>query len=231
MTTNASAVGNRIGIRAGEGIISESQGNKDDAAIPLTTHGIEQANQAGSCILDVVSGHGSSEKWKVYFYVSPYVRTRSTLQEIGRTFPRNSVLGVKEECRVREQDFGNFQVAQRMKRWYRRRTKRSERPGAGKRVESIRLDDREKQNEIRIWPKKKQGYGYHDRSPSIKKNLYKSLRVSGAFKHPKYAGIENDIAFLIENDDDSQFNHTKPEPNQGERDRRVGTGNQYHQQH
>ncbi|KAK4343827.1 hypothetical protein RND71_036921 [Anisodus tanguticus] len=79
--------------------------------------------------------------------------------------------------------------------WYRRRTKRSERPGAGKRVESIRLDDREKQNEIRIWPKKKQGYGYHDRSPSIKKNLSKSLRVSGAFKHPKYAGIENDIAF------------------------------------
>ncbi|TMX00515.1 hypothetical protein EJD97_000662, partial [Solanum chilense] len=42
---------------------------------------------------------------------------------------------------------------------------------------------------------------YHDRSPSIKKNLSKSLHVSGAFKHPKYAGIENDIAFLIENDD------------------------------
>ena len=71
--------------------------------------------------------------------------------------------------------------------------------GAGKRVESIRLDDREKQNEIRIWPKKKQGYGYHDRSPSIKKNLSKSLRVSGA--HPKKAGVVNDIAFLIENDD------------------------------
>nr|AUD57061.1 ribosomal protein S3 [Amphidasya ambigua] len=73
--------------------------------------------------------------------------------------------------------------------------------GAGKRVESIRLDDREKQNEIRIWPKKKQRYGYHDRSPSIKKNLSKSLRVSGAFKHPKYAGVVNDIPFLIENDD------------------------------
>nr|UJP68203.1 ribosomal protein S3 [Dichondra micrantha] len=73
--------------------------------------------------------------------------------------------------------------------------------GAGKRVESIRLDDREKQNEIRIWPKKKQGYGYHDQSPSIKKTLSKSLRVSGAFKHPKYAGIVNDIAFLIKNDD------------------------------
>nr|ULQ69241.1 ribosomal protein S3 [Ecdeiocolea monostachya] len=66
--------------------------------------------------------------------------------------------------------------------------------GAGKRVESI---DREKQNEIRIWPKKKSGYGYHDRSPSRKKNFSKSLRVSGAFKHPKYAGVvnENNIAF------------------------------------
>nr|WRQ16457.1 ribosomal protein S3 [Melia azedarach] len=72
--------------------------------------------------------------------------------------------------------------------------------GARKRVESIRLDDREKQNERRIWPKKKQRYGYHDRPPSIKKNLSKLLRVSGAFKHPKYAGVVNDIAFLIEND-------------------------------
>ncbi|TMX03612.1 hypothetical protein EJD97_015482, partial [Solanum chilense] len=57
------------------------------------------------------------------------------------------------------------------------------------------------QNEIRIWPKKKQGYGYHYRSPSIKKNHSKSLCVSGAFKHPKYSGIENDIAFLIKNED------------------------------
>nr|ULQ70009.1 ribosomal protein S3 [Typha sp. 11CS3675] len=76
--------------------------------------------------------------------------------------------------------------------------------GAGKRVESIRLDDREKQKEIRIWPKKMQRYGYHDRSPSRKKNFSKSLRVSGAFKHPKYAGVLNDIAFLIENDDSSR---------------------------
>jgi len=77
--------------------------------------------------------------------------------------------------------------------------------GAGKRVESIRLDDREKQNEIRIWPKKKQRYGYHDRSPSIKKNLSKSLRVSRAFKHPKYAGLVNDIALL----NDDSFRKTK----------------------
>lgn len=79
--------------------------------------------------------------------------------------------------------------------------------GARKRVESIRLDDRKKQKKIRGWPKKKQRYGYHDRSPSIKKNLSKSLRISGAFKHPKYAGVVNDIAFLIENDD--SFRKTK----------------------
>jgi small subunit ribosomal protein S3 len=73
---------------------------------------------------------------------------------------------------------------------------------AGKRVESIRLDDREKQNEIRIWPKKMQRYGYHDRSPSI---TTKSLRVSEALKHPTYAGILTDsrAPYLIEKDDDS----------------------------
>jgi len=75
--------------------------------------------------------------------------------------------------------------------------------GAGKRVESI---DREKQNEIRIWPKKMQRYGYHDRSPSRKNHLFKLLRVSGAFKRlpPKYAKLfilyyhlVNDIPFPI----------------------------------
>ncbi|WOL17413.1 cytochrome c biogenesis FN [Canna indica] len=76
--------------------------------------------------------------------------------------------------------------------------------GARKRVESIRLDDREKQNEIRIWSKKMQRYGYHDRSPSRKKHFSKSLRASGAFKHPKYAGVVTDIVFLIENDDSSR---------------------------
>lgn len=78
------------------------------------------------------------------------------------------------------------------------RSRSEVRGSEGTERKSIRLDDREKQNEIRIWPKKMQRYGYHDRSPSIKKNLSKSLRVSGAFKHPKTAGVVNDIAFLIE---------------------------------
>nr|YP_009731012.1 ribosomal protein S3 [Epirixanthes elongata]QBB73134.1 ribosomal protein S3 [Epirixanthes elongata] len=75
----------------------------------------------------------------------------------------------------------------------------NERGRGAKRVESIRLDDREKQNERRIGPKKKKRYGY----PSIK-NLDKSL---GVFKHPKEAGVVNDIALLISNYD--SFRKTK----------------------
>ncbi|CAI9102321.1 OLC1v1000568C1 [Oldenlandia corymbosa var. corymbosa] len=101
----------------------ESQGNKDDSAysmtpdhkIPLTNIGIQQAQKAGFGIRQVVSDQGSSKNWRVYFYVSPYERTRSTLREIGRAFSRRRIIGVREECRVREQDFGNFQVAERMK--------------------------------------------------------------------------------------------------------------------
>ena len=101
----------------------ESTANTDDKIygitadhkIPLSTNGIEQARQAGRSILDVVSEQGNSQNWKAYFYVSPYERTRSTLREIGRAFPRNRVRGVREECRIREQDFGNFQDYEKMK--------------------------------------------------------------------------------------------------------------------
>lgn len=101
----------------------ESAGNIDGSAytttpdhkIPLTSQGIDQAKNAGCRIRQVISDSGECSNWKVYFYVSPYERTRSTLREIGRAFPKKRVIGVREECRVREQDFGNFQVAERMK--------------------------------------------------------------------------------------------------------------------
>uniref|UniRef100_A0A7N0V1Y9 Phosphoglycerate mutase n=1 Tax=Kalanchoe fedtschenkoi TaxID=63787 RepID=A0A7N0V1Y9_KALFE len=102
----------------------ESQGNLDNAAysttpdykIPLTESGLEQARLAGEKIRRAISGEGEGKcDWKVYFYVSPYERTRSTLREIGRSFSRKRVIGVREECRIREQDFGNFQVEERMK--------------------------------------------------------------------------------------------------------------------
>ncbi|KAG1365146.1 phosphoglycerate mutase-like protein AT74 [Cocos nucifera] len=101
----------------------ESQGNLDTAAytttpdyrIPLTRRGVEQARAAGRRIRHVLSDGGQAVNWKVYFYVSPYERTRLTLREIGRAFSKKRIIGVREECRVREQDFGNFQVEERMK--------------------------------------------------------------------------------------------------------------------
>ncbi|KAL8159554.1 hypothetical protein V2J09_001091 [Rumex salicifolius] len=105
----------------------ESEGNKDtkaysttpDYRIPLTDQGIEQARLAGYAIKSLIS-QGSSESpsnssWRACFYVSPYDRTRSTLREIGRSFSKGRIIGVREECRIREQDFGNFQVEERMR--------------------------------------------------------------------------------------------------------------------
>ncbi|XP_030534752.1 phosphoglycerate mutase-like protein AT74 [Rhodamnia argentea] len=101
----------------------ESEGNLSESAytttpdnkIPLTPQGIAQARLAGHQLRSLISGGGSAADWRVYFYVSPYERTRSTLREIGRSFSRGRVIGVREECRIREQDFGNFQVEERMR--------------------------------------------------------------------------------------------------------------------
>ncbi|XP_028087904.1 phosphoglycerate mutase-like protein AT74H [Camellia sinensis] len=101
----------------------ESHGNRDGSAytttpdnkIPVTQAGIDQAKSAGAEIRRVISEDGRLHNWKVYFYVSPYERTRTTLREIGRSFPRKRIIGVREECRIREQDFGNFQEEKRMK--------------------------------------------------------------------------------------------------------------------
>ncbi|KDP23559.1 hypothetical protein JCGZ_23392 [Jatropha curcas] len=101
----------------------ESEGNIDtdayattpDNKIPLTPLGLEQARTAGDHLYNLISDNGNSKSnWRVYFYVSPYLRTRSTLREIGRPFQRERIIGVREECRIREQDFGNFQVKERM---------------------------------------------------------------------------------------------------------------------
>jgi broad specificity phosphatase PhoE len=99
----------------------ESRGNLDSAAystipdhkIPLTDVGLDQACRAGVQLRGLIDG-SSSPQWRAYFYVSPYDRTRSTLREVGRAFSKRRVIGVREECRIREQDFGNFQVKERM---------------------------------------------------------------------------------------------------------------------
>lgn len=101
----------------------ESQGNLDTAAytttpdhgIHLTEQGLEQARDAGVRLRRAIGASGCSPDWRVQFYVSPYDRTRSTLREVGRCFSKKRIIGVREESRIREQDFGNFQVEERMK--------------------------------------------------------------------------------------------------------------------
>ncbi|CAI9102317.1 OLC1v1000564C1 [Oldenlandia corymbosa var. corymbosa] len=88
--------------------------NTPDHKIPLTPHGIDQAREAGRKLLDLannISDHGNPPNCSsnAYFYVSPYERAKSTLREIIRAFPRHRVVGVREECRLREKDYGCFQ--------------------------------------------------------------------------------------------------------------------------
>ncbi|CAI9780087.1 unnamed protein product [Fraxinus pennsylvanica] len=110
----------------------ESEGNQDEEVleyipnykIKLSNKGIEQAQNVGSEIKKVVSEYGESENWKVLFYVSPSERTKQTLGTIiGEEFPEEKVIGLKEECRLREQHFGNFQELEKRKKIKRNRNR------------------------------------------------------------------------------------------------------------
>ena len=90
---------------------AESLGNTDlstyarvpDNQIPLSPAGVEQARQLGARLREIV-GEESCR-----FFVSPYKRTWQTLDHLLETM-RPSSYTVREEPRVREQDWGNFQT-------------------------------------------------------------------------------------------------------------------------
>lgn len=81
-------------------------GTTPNHKIELTEKGIEQAKQTGTRIKKLISEN--DKNWKVFFYVSPAERTRRTLREMGGSFPKRRVMGVKEEYRLRELNFGNY---------------------------------------------------------------------------------------------------------------------------
>ncbi|KAG5127204.1 hypothetical protein JHK82_028039 [Glycine max] len=76
---------------------------------------------------DGIDGGGYQRSWSVfmwgafgldrafYFYMSPYAHTRLTLHEFIWCFLKKRIVGVREESLVREWDFGNFQVKERVK--------------------------------------------------------------------------------------------------------------------
>ncbi|KAM9912401.1 hypothetical protein OXX69_002609 [Metschnikowia pulcherrima] len=102
----------------------ESEGNCDKLVnrhtpnhkICLTEQGHEQATQAGAVLKEFLSQLKEREKGEVnprsvMFYTSPYLRARQTCEDIIKGI--KDVPGVdyrvREETRMREQDFGNFQ--------------------------------------------------------------------------------------------------------------------------
>jgi len=77
-----------------------------DPKISLTDKGKAEAEAVGRKIREMIEKDGADD-WKVYFYVSPYRRTLETLKSLGRAFERSRIAGMREEPRLREQDFGN----------------------------------------------------------------------------------------------------------------------------
>mmetsp|Transcript_37433 Transcript_37433/g.89681 ORF Transcript_37433/g.89681 Transcript_37433/m.89681 type:complete len:296 (+) Transcript_37433:228-1115(+) len=94
----------------------ESQGNVDERAyvttadwqVPLTARGRQQGREAGKQVMKLVSPSGAPSR--IFFYVSPYLRARQTLREMLREIDQESIVGIREDPRIAEQQFGNFQT-------------------------------------------------------------------------------------------------------------------------
>ena len=85
-----------------------------DYTIELTENGIRQAYEAGLKLKELV------ENETLYFYVSPFWRTRSTFENIVRSFPR-SQFEYSEEPRLREQEWGYLRTYAGLKQLKRER--------------------------------------------------------------------------------------------------------------
>jgi broad specificity phosphatase PhoE len=101
---------------------AESEGNVDNRAytylpdpqVPLTPKGWRQALQAGENIRKVAEKYGGkgSNVGRLFFYTSPYLRSKQTYEGVAQAFQPHEIAGVQEEVQLREQDFGNFQDAE-----------------------------------------------------------------------------------------------------------------------
>jgi len=86
----------------------ESQGNQDskiyssvpDHAIGLTEKGREQAHHCGEELKKII---GTNET--VICFVSPFRRSKETCQLICEAFPKGKILKVREDPRIREQEW------------------------------------------------------------------------------------------------------------------------------
>lgn len=71
--------------------------------------GYNQAITAGEQIRQLMDADGLP--YKLFFYYSPYLRSKQTFEGIVSAFDDEQIAGAQEEVQIREQDFGNFQDA------------------------------------------------------------------------------------------------------------------------
>jgi len=77
-------------------------GHKPDYALDLSKKGFLQADKAGKELKSIL------KKEPVCFYVSPLWRTRATFKQISKYFSGYNNFIVKEEPRLREQEWGHL---------------------------------------------------------------------------------------------------------------------------
>ncbi len=89
-----------------------------DWRIPLTTRGAEESVVAGHD-LALLLGHEP-----VYFYFSPYVRSKETLKQMligAAKVSRLNIIGVREDVRLRDGDIGRYSSTDDLQRCLRER--------------------------------------------------------------------------------------------------------------
>ena len=90
-------------IRHGESVANIDRNNYSALPgykIPLTTKGVEQAENCGRKLKEKLVSDN------IFFYLSPYLRTKQTFKAIKNQLG-NIQYKLREEPRIREQDFGN----------------------------------------------------------------------------------------------------------------------------
>lgn len=81
---------------------------KPDYALKLNDEGIMQASEAGKNLKDLI------KEETIFFYISPYWRTRMTFEQVVSQFSRKQFKFI-EEPRLREQEWGHLRSADETK--------------------------------------------------------------------------------------------------------------------
>jgi len=86
--------------------------NTPDWRVPLTLKGMQQASEAGRTLKGIIG-----ENSQVIMYYSPYLRTSQTCRQVCQHLAKDQILSMREEPRISEQQFGNFQNEDEVQRY------------------------------------------------------------------------------------------------------------------